>query len=165
MCDLFFELYISSTRTTESKFLYLARALDSITSMSTPREHYDKYNAFIQDVAKALDGNSHRERVISKLRALKGIPYFVRLRDTIAGFPESYRNKYGSPDAVAEKIQKIRNHYSHMSDKDFKVSIDEMSRVIGAMDSAIKVIMLRALGFDDHAINDFSNDSYKHLFS
>lgn len=162
----YFSTLMWTSMTFEESFAHIVRALEVLHSIleEGPRIPKQEFKAVRTKIKEALDGDPHRELILSRLKHADAFSLFDRLAALLRSVGFRLQHFAGDIDQFARMVRDARDSFTHTSSLG-GVETSTLRRAHVILDLVMRSVMLAQLGVPKAELDDrvFETDAARHL--
>lgn len=151
----YFATLMWSSMTFEESFAHIVRALEVLHSIIEPgpRIPEQEFNVVRMKIKKALDGNPHRELILSRLRHADAFSLLDRLKALLTSVGYRLQTFAGDIEKFARMVRDARDSFTHTSSLG-GASNRELMNAHVILDLVMRSVLLLQLGVPEVDLDD-----------
>ena len=151
----YFATLMWSSMTFEESFAHIVRALEVLHSIVEPGPRIPKqdFKAVRTKIKQALEGDPHRELILSRLRHADAFSLLDRLTAILARVGYRLQNFAGDIDQFARMIRDVRDSFTHTSSLG-EVDYGKLGRAHVILDLVMRSELLLQIGVPQGELDD-----------
>lgn len=162
----YFSTLMWTSMTFEESFAHIVRALEVLHSIVEPGPRIPKqdFRAARTKIKEALDGDSHRELILSRLRHADAFSLLDRLKALLGSVGYRLQRFAGDIDQFARMVRDARDSFTHTSSLS-GIETGELRRAHVILDLVMRSAILGHLGVPQTELDDrvFATDAARYL--